>query len=334
MYGRINQLIRHFSRPLPNFSHISAAARNPTSARFQLQMASSASAATALANNKRTINTAACLIIGDEVLGGKTVDTNSSFFAKWCFSLGIHLKRVEVIADDESEIIEAVRRMSDRYDFVVTSGGIGPTHDDITYEAIAKAFDLPLALHQEAFDRMRRLSKPQQAKPDFDWDTPSAARTARLRMVQIPTNASLDLKDQALFVDDELWVPICVVNGNIHILPGVPSLFQRLLDGLKPVVLPRLLDPEGKGMHRLLFATPLYESTVAPYLTELAKRVEPKGVKVGSYPRWGKRRNTVTLVGTDLEFMLSLVEEVEKNVEGRRVEREDEDDPPEQDEEI
>lgn len=70
------------------------------------------------------------------------MDTNSAFFAKYCFSLGINLKRIEVIADDESEIIEAARRMSANYDFVVTTGGIGPTHDDITYQSIARAFDL------------------------------------------------------------------------------------------------------------------------------------------------------------------------------------------------
>ena len=77
--------------------------------------------------NKRMIHTAGCIIIGDEVLGGKTVDTNSAFMAKFCFSLGMSLKRVEVIGDDEGEIVEATRRMSDNYDFVVTSGGIGPT---------------------------------------------------------------------------------------------------------------------------------------------------------------------------------------------------------------
>jgi molybdopterin-biosynthesis enzyme MoeA-like protein len=76
---------------------------------------------------KSLINTAACLIIGDEVLGGKTVDTNSAYFAKFCFSLGINLRRIEVIADDEGEIVEAVQRMSKNYDMVVTSGGIGPT---------------------------------------------------------------------------------------------------------------------------------------------------------------------------------------------------------------
>lgn len=76
------------------------------------------------------IHTAGCIIIGDEVLGGKTADTNSAFFAKFCFKLGISLKRIEVLGDDESEIIEATRRMSRNYDFVVTSGGIGPTLAD------------------------------------------------------------------------------------------------------------------------------------------------------------------------------------------------------------
>ncbi|KAG5304817.1 molybdopterin binding domain-containing protein [Histoplasma capsulatum G186AR] len=328
MFARVNQLARHLSRPRPNYGHIRAA----TAARsLWIPLPMTSYTEMALANSKKTIHTAACLIIGDEVLGGKTVDTNSAFFSKFCFSIGVSLKRVEVIADDESEIIEAVRRMSERYDFVVTSGGIGPTHDDITYQSIARAFGLKLKLHEEALARMRSLSKPQQAQRDFDWDTPSPALTARLRMVQIPVDDAIPLKDQAVFLADDLWLPVSVVNGNVYILPGVPTLFERLCNALKPLLKPRLADPMGEGIHRLLFATPLYESTIAPYLTELAARVEPQGVKVGSYPRWGKKRNTVTLVGKDLKFMESLVAEVEKNVEGRRVTREDEDDPPEAD---
>lgn len=89
----------------------------------------SQTSASAAANerNRRMLHTAGCLIIGDEVLGGKTVDTNSAYYAKFCFNLGLNLKRIEVIGDDEGEIIEAVRRMSENYDMVVTSGGIGPT---------------------------------------------------------------------------------------------------------------------------------------------------------------------------------------------------------------
>ncbi|PKX97397.1 flavin adenine dinucleotide pyrophosphatase [Aspergillus novofumigatus IBT 16806] len=279
-------------------------------------------------NSSKTIHTAACLIIGDEVLGGKTIDTNSAFFAKYCFSLGIQLKRVEVIADDESEIIEAVRRMSNNYDFVVTSGGIGPTHDDITYESIAKAFDLPLKLHTLAFERMKRLSKPHPMQPHFDWDTPSPGLTAKLRMVYLPHDEKLPAESQALFVADDMWVPIAVVNGNVHVLPGVPRLFERLLEHLKPILLPRLVNPEGKGIYRYLFSTPLPESAVAPYLTDLAARASVHGVKVGSYPRWGNKRNTVTLVGTDKAFMDSVIAEVEENVQGKKVSREDELDPP------
>lgn len=116
-------------------------------------------------------------------------------------------------------------------------------------------------------------------------------------MIELPTDESRDIKKQVLFPVEELWVPVACVNGNVHILPGVPRLFEKLLDGLKPSLTPRLTDPEGKGIFRILISTPLPESAVAPYLTELAEKVEPKGVKVGSYPRWGKSRNTVTLVG-------------------------------------
>lgn len=197
-------------------------------------------------------------------------------------------------------------------------------HDDITYQSIAKAFGLKLVEHQDALERMKKLSKPHPSQPNFSYDVPSPALEAKKRMIRLPIDTSRDDKDQVLFVDESLWVPIAVVNGNIHILPGVPRLFEKLLEGLKPGLVPRLTDPEGKGVYRILISTPMAESAVATYLTELAGKVEPNGVKVGSYPRWGRKRNSVTLVGRDEEYLLSLVEEVEKNVQGQRVEREDE----------
>jgi molybdopterin-biosynthesis enzyme MoeA-like protein len=200
------------------------------------------------------------------------------------------------------------------------------SHDDITYQSIAKAFGLQLKLHDAAFQRMKQLSKPHKSQPDFSWDVPSAALTAKKRMVELPIDDGVPDEDQVLFVSEGLWVPVSVVNGNIHILPGVPRLFEAMMDGLKPRILPRLTDPEGKGVLRILISTPMAESAVAGYLTELAAKTEPKGVKVGSYPRWGKDHNTVTLVGRDREFMESLVPEVEAAVKGRRVEKEGEDD--------
>ncbi|KAF2672353.1 Molybdopterin binding protein [Microthyrium microscopicum] len=280
------------------------------------------------ATQKRLISTAGCIIIGDEVLGGKTVDTNSAFFAKYCFSMGVTLKRIEVIADDEDEIIEATRRMSASYDFVITSGGIGPTHDDITYQSIGKAFNLPLTLHEESFERMKKLSKPHPEQPTFNWTDPSAALTAKKRMIELPLDLNRPLSDQVVFTADELWVPLCIVNGNIHILPGVPRLFKRMLDGYKATVRQNLADPEAKGDYRIIISTPLPESEVAGPLSDLAKKVGPRGIKVGSYPRWGKERNTVTLVGKDREYMDSLVAEVEEAVKGIKVNYEGEDDAP------
>jgi len=177
---------------------------------------------------------------------------------------------------------------------------------------------------------MKRLSKPHGSRPSFDWDTPSAALTAKKRMVELPTDESVADEEQVVFVSDSLWVPVCCVNGNVHILPGVPRLFESMLDGLKPLLLPRLTDPEGKGVTRILISTPMGESAIAEYLSQLAARTEPKGVKVGSYPRWGKEHNTVTLVGRDVPFMESLVDEVEKAVQGRRVAVEGEDEASEQ----
>lgn len=197
-------------------------------------------------------------------------------------------------------------------------------HDDITYQSVAKAFELKLVEHQEALDRMKKLSKPHPSQPNFSYDVPSPALEAKKRMIRLPMDTSRDDEGQVLFVDESLWVPVTVVNGNIHILPGVPRLFEKLLEGLKPGLVPRLTDPEGQGVYRILISTPMAESAVATYLTELAGEVESKGVKVGSYPRWGRKRNSVTLVGRDEEYLLSLVGEVEKNVQGKRVEREDE----------
>lgn len=197
-------------------------------------------------------------------------------------------------------------------------------HDDITYQSIAKAFNLELVEHEGALQRMKALSKPHPSQPNFSYDVPSAALEAKKRMIRLPSDTSRDDSDQVLFVDESLWVPISVVNGNVHILPGVPRLFEKLLEGLKPRLVPRLTDPEGKGVYRLLFSTPMAESAVAGYLTELAAKVEPHGVKVGSYPRWGRKRNSVTLVGKDKTYLDSLIQEVEKNVEGKKVDQEDE----------
>ncbi|KAF3929629.1 hypothetical protein ABW20_dc0102621 [Dactylellina cionopaga] len=269
----------------------------------------------------RMIRTAACLIIGDEVLNGKIVDTNSPFFAKYCFSLGLDLKRIEVISDDEADIIEAARRMSEKYDFVVTSGGIGPTHDDITYPSLAKAFNVSLELHEETRRRMKDLWVSKRNEPFFDWDTPSPRLSAKLRMATLPTGPGCRM----FFPSDDLWVPISIVNENIHIFPGIPLLFQQMLTGLEKELISRI-EASNRNFFRLLISTPQPESQMAGYLTTLQEKVKDHGVKVGSYPRWGKPRNTVTLLGRDQAYIESLVGEVTEQLEGIRVDVEGEDD--------
>lgn len=156
---------------------------------------------------------------------------------------------------------------------------------------------------------MRLLARPHPSQPDFDYDTPSPALDAKLRMVTLPLVSEVEIPhdEQVIFPSEDLWVPIAVCAGNVHVLPGVPRLFEKMLAGLEM----RYVD-EGKigngngngngqgahaGMTRILIETKLAESQVATYLGQLAERVEARGVKVGSYPRWGKSRNTVSLVG-------------------------------------
>lgn len=110
------------------------------------------------------------------------------------------------------------------------SADLPPRHDDITYQSIAKAFGLKIKLYQEAYDRMRKLSKQRPGEEPFNWDVESPMKTARLRMVELPTDDSVPLEKQFVFPREDLWVPVAVVNGNVHILPGVPRLCKLIPD--------------------------------------------------------------------------------------------------------
>ncbi|GAA5964187.1 hypothetical protein JCM21900_001499 [Sporobolomyces salmonicolor] len=252
------------------------------------------------------VKTAGCLIIGDEVLNGKTRDSNSNYFAKLCFDLAIDLKRIEIIPDDEAEIIEAVRRMHERYDLVVTSGGLGPTHDDITYESIAKAFDTTLEYDDETIKRMDAFGRKRY---NFDQQT-EEQKKARLRMALFPKEA------EVLFVQEDLWVPVVRVAGKVCILPGVPKLFERLITGLAAHYIP--LPPSSEKPYRILVHTEIPESSIAPFLTELHERVRKEGIRVGSYPKL-LRGVDVSLIGKNEDRLHELAQEVIKELKGELV---------------
>ncbi|EDO19384.1 hypothetical protein Kpol_1002p30 [Vanderwaltozyma polyspora DSM 70294] len=234
--------------------------------------------------------TAACLIIGDEVLNGKIQDANSPFFAKYCYNLGIELKEIVTVGDEEEQIINSIKRLSKKYDFIATTGGIGPTHDDITYECIAKAFGLDCILDEECKARMQIKSNPE-ARLD------SEALKDYYRMATLPTGSNV----KSYYLVDDLWVPICSINNNIFIFPGIPQLFQKLLDSFVDVIkdIYNIKDQSHEYM-RYFVKTTLSESQISQYLRNLQTEAScvSDEIKIGSYPHFGLGFNTVSIFGT------------------------------------
>lgn len=261
------------------------------------------------------ISTAACLIIGDEVLNGKIKDTNSTYFARFCFGKGIEVKHIAVVPDEEHDIVETIQRLASRYDFIITSGGIGPTHDDITYEAIGKAFNLPVQLDDGVATRMRTLGKSK-----IDPNNKEAV-AAQLRMATIPTGSNVTKH----YIADDLWVPVVGIDNKVYILPGVPQLFTRMLEGLTPYIDNRKPSTDQQ-LIRFYVTTKLKESEMAPYLGRKQTEVDSKGIKLGSYPHMSIGINTVSIIGkeSDREYLREIVKDVEENLQGTEVSKEEE----------
>ena len=203
--------------------------------------------------------TAAALVIGDEILSGRTRDANLNHLALWLGERGVALREARVVGDDEGDIVSALNALRARYDYVFTSGGIGPTHDDITYAAIAKAFGVALAPHKEAVRLIRAwyAAKGEEATP------------ARLAMAQMPEGAELILN------------PVSGAPGvrlaNVFVMAGVPSIFKGMLEAVDRAI------ERGAIVHsRAATAERLPESRVADQLRAIQGAF--KGVAIGSYP--------------------------------------------------
>ncbi len=162
------------------------------------------------------IVTAAVLVIGDEILSGRTKDKNIGFIADYCTAIGIDLKEVRVVSDDEAAIVAALNALRAKYLYVFTTGGIGPTHDDITADCVAKAFGVPLDFHPEAIAIMKeRLAK-----------TGGELNEARMRMTRIPRGAALVANKVS--GAPGFWI------GNVITMAGIPSVMQAMLDEVAP----------------------------------------------------------------------------------------------------
>ena len=204
------------------------------------------------------IVTAGILVIGDEILSGRTKDKNIGYIAEYLTALGIDLKEVRVVSDDEPEIVTALNALRNRYTYVFTTGGIGPTHDDITADCIAKAFGVPLDVHPEAV----KIISERAAKMGTEMNE------ARLRMARIPRGAAL--------VENKVSGAPGFWTGNVITMAGVPSIMQAMLDAVAPQL------KTGVKMLSETIRADAREGDVGTELGEIAK-ANPD-VTIGSYP--------------------------------------------------
>jgi molybdenum cofactor synthesis domain-containing protein len=206
--------------------------------------------------------TAALVVIGEEILSGRTRDENIFYIARYLARIGISLREVRVVRDLEPEIVTAVNELRPRFTYVFTTGGIGPTHDDVTTDAIAKAFGVPVVVDPGAVAAMRQHFSDKELTP------------ARLRMARIPEAAEL--------IDNAISRAPGFMIGNVIVMAGVPRIMQVMLDA----VLPRLA--KGRPMLSRSVRIDAPEGDVAPGLSEL-QSAHPE-VQIGSYPFFEKKR--------------------------------------------
>ena len=208
---------------------------------------------------------AGILIIGDEILKGHTKDTNSHFLMTRLWSLGVKVKAVSVISDDVDEIASHVRDFSSRFTYVLTSGGIGPTHDDVTMMAISKAFDEPLVQNQYLVETLTKLYRVKHV---------SQLSSFVLKMAQVPSSSKVSYdQDEA----HDRPFPLISVH-NVYIFPGVPTFLESLFEVFSNLV----SKPENMFYLRKLYLS-VEESTVAAELQKVHNKYGAK-VHLGSYP--------------------------------------------------
>jgi molybdenum cofactor synthesis domain-containing protein len=218
----------------------------------------------------KEVVTAALLVIGDEILSGRTKDKNIGYIADYLTALGIDLCEVRIVGDEESAIVDALNALRARYTYVFTTGGIGPTHDDITAECVAKAFGVAIDVDPRALAILHeRLAA-----------TGAEMNEARLRMTRIPKGADLVLNKVS--GAPGMWI------GNVIVMAGVPSIMQAMLDEVAPKL------KTGVRMLSETIRADAREGDIGSQLGEIAK-ANPQ-VAIGSYPFFDARHGPNTNV--------------------------------------
>lgn len=229
---------------------------------------------------------AAVLLIGDELLSGRTQDINLQAIAKYLAPLGVQVAEARIVADTPDEIIAAVNALRVKYDYVFTTGGIGPTHDDITVDCVAKAFGVGLVMNEEIAEILRRRPAPPEVME------------SRLRMARVPEGAGLIRNP---------FGPHGFHVGNVYVMAGVPQVMQAMIGALAGLL------RRGETIRSRSVTAHLTESQIARRLGEIQDRYPH--VDLGSYPFYRKDRSGTTLVmrgsvEADLDAMLAEVRQL------------------------
>ena len=218
--------------------------------------------------SKNTKVNAAILIIGNEILSGRTQDTNTSTLATWLNSIGVKVNEVRVIPDQEETIVETLNVLRKSNNYVFTTGGIGPTHDDITAQSVAKAFGLKYQLHEEGYKILEAYYQPGEFNE------------GRKKMIWMPENAELILNPTS-------GAPGFSVD-NVFCLPGVPSIMKSMLGGLKNKIV------GGDPILSYTISLKTVESEIANSLTKVQE--QNQDVEIGSYPFFHAGKLGVSIV--------------------------------------
>ena len=242
-------------------------------------------------NNKKV--NAIIILIGNEILSGRTQDANATFLSKWLNELGVRVEEVRVILDEQKVIVNCINEVRKKFKYVFTTGGIGPTHDDITSQSIAKAFNLSYSYNKEAYEILEKYYMPGKLND------------GRKKMAKMPDKASL-------IYNPASGAPGFIIE-NVYCLPGVPSILKSMVDGLENKI---------KGGKKILSET-ISVNTVE---SEIAKPLEDvqnnfSNVEIGSYPffRSGKIGVSIVMQSTEKDQLKDCAKQIQNFIQQKKI---------------
>ncbi len=236
---------------------------------------------------------AVIIIIGNEILSGRTQDVNVVSISNWLNELGVKLEEVRIIPDIENSIIRTINDVRKKFMYVFTTGGIGPTHDDITSRSVAKAFNLSYGYHKQAYEILEKYYKPENFNE------------GRKKMAMLP--------DKALLIfNPSSGAPGFIVE-NVYCLPGVPSILKSMLGGLNDKIM------GGKKILSKTMSLITVESEIASSLEKVQKKF--KGVEIGSYPffRQGKIGVSIVIRSTEEALISDCYKDIENFIKKKKI---------------